>query len=106
MLTGTRDGDVLGDGTTPEARARPFEHMPPPGKYLAVFEGGDHMVFGGHEMRRAVTERDRDIRSDVKALTLSFWNAHLRDDRHALAWLQEGGARSILSKGDRYESKP
>jgi predicted dienelactone hydrolase len=106
MLTGTRDGDVMGDGTTPEARTKPFEHMPPPGKYLAVFEGGDHMVFGGHEMRRTVTARDRDIQSDVKALTLSFWNAHLRDDRDALAWLQEGGARSILSKDDRYESKP
>jgi len=28
----------------PEARTKPFEHMPPPGKYLAVFEGGDHHV--------------------------------------------------------------
>jgi len=106
MLTGTRDGDVLGDGTTPEARTKPFEHMPPPGKVLAVFEGGDHGVFGGHDMRRAVTARDREIRSDVKALTLAFWNAHLRNEPRSLTWLRDGGARSILSKGDRYETKP
>lgn len=106
MLTGTRDGDVLGDGTSPESRTKPFEYMPPPGKVLAVFDDGDHMVFGGHALRRAATARDREIQSDVKALTLAFWNAHLRDDRRALAWLQDGGARSILSKGDRYETKP
>ncbi len=105
LVTGTRDGDVIGDGTTPESRTRPFDHMPAPGKYLAVFEGGDHMVFGGHALRRAATARDGDIQADVKALTLAFWNAHLRGDGEARAWLEDGGARSLLSKGDRYDIK-
>jgi predicted dienelactone hydrolase len=105
LITGTRDGDVIGDGTTPESRAQPFAHMPGPGKYLAVFEGGDHRVFGGHILRRVSTDRDDAIRSGTKALTLAFWQAHLRGDAEAKAWLEDGGARAFLSKGDRYETR-
>jgi hypothetical protein len=80
--------------------------MPPPGKYLAVFEGGDHMVFGGHELRRAPTARDREIQAGVNALSLAFWNAYLKDDANARAWLEGAGAKAALSKGDRYEARP
>ena len=105
-ITGTRDGEVIGDGTVPADRTRPFENMPPPGKYLAVFDGGDHMVFGGHELRRVPTARDREIQAGVKALSLAFWDAHLKGDATAKAWLAGEGARSALAKGDRYEAKP
>jgi predicted dienelactone hydrolase len=106
LLTGTRDGDVIGDGTTPAARARVFDYLPPPDKYLAVFEGGDHGVFGGHALLRATSPRDVDIQSGVKALSLAFWDAHLRGDAPSAAWLGNGGAAALLSKGDRYETKP
>lgn len=105
-ITGTRDGDLIGDGMTPEARAKPFEHMPPPGKYLAVFEGGDHRVFGGQEMRGTATGRNARIQDDVKALSLAFWNAHLKRDASARAWLDGSGARSLLQPGDRFDAKP
>ncbi len=48
-ITGTRDGDVLERGTTPENRTQPFRFMPPPDKYLLVLDGADHMVFNGGE---------------------------------------------------------
>lgn len=105
-LTGTRDGDVIGDGTTPEARTRPFAAMPPPGKYLTVFEGGDHGVFGGHVLRRPSTARDGEIQGAVRAITLAFWDAWLKNDGAARAWLADGGARAVLHAGDRLEAKP
>jgi len=105
-VTGTRDGDVIGDGTTPEARTRPFAAMPPPGKYLAVFEGGDHGVFGGHVLRRPATARDGEIQGAVRAITLAFWDAWLKNDGAARAWLADGGARASLHAGDRLEAKP
>lgn len=100
-ITGSKDGEIMGDGTKAEDRTLPFEHMPAPDKYLAFFEGGDHMVFGGHNTR---TSLDRDIQEDVKALTLAFWNAYLKQDGKAKAWLK-GDARSILADKDTLRFK-
>jgi hypothetical protein len=80
--------------------------MPPPGKHLVVFDGGDHMVFGGHVLRRPATPRDAEIQEDVKAITLAFWDAYLKGDAGARDWLAGDGVRSILAAGDRYEARP
>jgi hypothetical protein len=69
------------------------------------FEGADHMVLGGHRMRRTPTELDRSVQSDVKSLTLAFWDAWLFDDAEAQAWLTDGrAARSLKTKAE-YSSK-
>jgi predicted dienelactone hydrolase len=111
-VTGTKDGEVLGDGTTVEHRTLPFQHMPAGDKYLLVFEGGDHIVFAGQGLtrRKSFTDRELDIQQDVRASTLAFWNAHLKGDSKARAWLgdkAEGAEsiRTILAANDRYEKK-
>lgn len=100
-VTGDEDGEILGDGTKPEDRTRPYQHMPAPDKYLAVFKGGDHTVFGGHNTR---SETDRRIQREVKSLTLAFWNAYLKDDSKAREWLKTGAEKS-LQAGDKYAFK-
>jgi predicted dienelactone hydrolase len=114
-VTGTKDGEVLGDGTTVEHRTLPFQHMPAGDKYLLVLDGGDHMIFGGQSgvRRKAFTDRELDIRQDVRAATLAFWNAYLKDDTAAKTWLGAAarstagavGVRAILAAADRYETK-
>ena len=108
-ITGSLDGEVLNDGTKPSDRELPFKSMAPGDKYLLVFEGGDHMVFGGHALggRRPKTARDDEIQLDVKAASLAFWNAYLRNDKAALAWLSVNDNRdslkSVLAANDRFE---
>jgi predicted dienelactone hydrolase len=114
-ITGTLDGAVLGDGTKPSDRELPFRHMAPGNKYLLVMDGGDHSVFGGHTLggRRSETARDQEIQADVKAASLAFWNAQLRNDAAASSWLtgataaevnlKNSGMRSSLNAADRYE---
>lgn len=106
-ITGTRDGSILGDGTRYEDRMKPYEHMPAGGKYLAVFDEGDHMVFGGHELggRRKETARDREIQQAVKAGTLAFWNATLRGDEAARQWLGADGFKATLQQRDTFAAK-
>ncbi len=109
-ITGTKDGSILDDGTRYEDRMLPYENMPAGGKYLVVFEGGDHMVFGGHDMvRRASTARDGEIQEGVKAATLAFWNTTLKNDEAAQQWLSAGlntpGFKSMLDARDVYASK-
>ncbi len=106
-ITGTKDGSILGDGTRYEDRMMPYEHMPAGRKYLVVFDAGDHMVFGGHELggRRKETPRDREIQRAVKAGTLAFWNATLRGDEAASQWLDAGGFKAVQQERDLFVSK-
>jgi predicted dienelactone hydrolase len=109
-VTGTKDGSVLDDKTTVEDRLVPYQKMPAGEKYLTVFEGGDHMVFGGHVLngRRPETPRDREIQTDVKAATLAFWNSTLKQDATAKKWLAsqaDDGFKSMLLAGDVFENK-
>lgn len=105
-ITGTRDGSILGDATRYEDRLLPYNNMPPGGKYLLSFRDGDHMVFGGHALgaRRAETARDRDIQTSVKAATLAFWNATLKQDGAEKNWLQQE-FKSMLVDGDTFAHK-
>ena len=98
-ITGTRDGDVLGTGTTRENRREPFRNMPPPDKYLLVLDGADHMAFNGGAGHAAT--RTANV---VRAVTLAFWDATLRQDPTARAWLA-GGASAVLAAGDHFERK-
>ncbi|MEO8386367.1 MAG: hypothetical protein ABI583_14055 [Betaproteobacteria bacterium] len=107
FITGTADGSILGDGTRPEQRRLPFEYMSAGQKYLAVFDAGDHMVFGGHGFgpRRPETARDKEIQLDVMAGTLAFWNATLKQDALARHWLEKGGFEARLDANDIFAAK-
>ena len=106
-ITGSEDGSILGDDTKPEDRRLPYANMQPGQKYLAVFDGGDHMVFGGHGfgMRRPETARDKKIQLDVMAGTLAFWNANLKQDAVARVWLDDGGYKATQVAKDIFEHK-
>ena len=109
-ITGTKDAAVMNDGTRAGDRLIPYQKMPAGEKYLTVFEGGDHMVFGGHKLegRRPETARDREIQADVKAGTQAFWDSTLKQDESAKKWLTSSdgsGFRSTLIAGDIFEYK-
>ena len=106
-ITGSADGSILGDGTLPEHRRLPFENMPTGQKYLAVFNEGDHMVFGGHgfSARRPETARDKKIQIDVMSGTLAFWNSTLKQDARARRWLEQGGFKATLGDTDIFDQK-
>ncbi|MCX7893041.1 MAG: hypothetical protein N2544_11830 [Burkholderiales bacterium] len=105
-ITGTRDGDVAGTGATPENRTLPFRHMSPPDKYLLVLEGADHMVFGGRPgLWRAASAEEAAQGRVVKAATLAFWDAYLKADGAARAWLAGGAFAAALGDAGRFDAK-
>ncbi len=109
-VTGSEDASILADSTKAEDRRLPFEHMPSGQKYLVVFDGGDHAVFGGSEFRqrRSGSSGDARIQTGVMAGTLAFWNAYLRQDDAAREWLnrlEPGGFKATLDAKDIYEQK-
>ncbi len=117
-VTGTIDGDVLGAGSNPKNRAALFDAQLAGDKFRVVFDGGDHAVFGGGDLRDAawlnrVTGENHEstpaatarvIREKTNALTLKFLDAYLRSDPKAKTWLLEN-AKSALGDAGEWSTK-
>ena len=103
LVTGTRDGDVMGTGATPENRRATFAALRPPDKYLLVLDGAEHMNFNGGE-RQNQGPRGQHYTSAVDAISLAYWNATLRGDPAARSWLASDTG-TVLAAGDVFSAK-
>lgn len=94
-LTGTEDSfTVRADEPAADVvagRQQPFAHVAGP-DMLVLLTGGDHMVFSGRqEVGGAPRPNDARHRQIILAASLAWWDAWLKDDPKALAWLRDGG---------------
>lgn len=109
MMSGTLDDSpFMGDAAI--AREQSFAQLALADRYLAIFEGGDHMVFAGSGEIFAGTQlhlpgttgdrsRDKEFQQHILTLSAAFLDAYLRDDKDAKAWLQSpDGAKASLAK--------
>ncbi len=107
-FTGTNDLNPLDKDQPASDRQLPFRHIPAPGQYLVVLNGGDHAVFGGEGGRK---RRGRDDSNDdafhrlIREMSVAYWDAYLMDDPAALAWLRDGGAAAELGQSASYEMR-
>ncbi len=92
-MTGTDDDSPL-EGFGYEHRLVVHEHAGHPEQYLKVLEDGDHMVYNGSRGKlKANPKRDEHERI-IKVASLAFWDAYLKDDDRAMAWMKEHYAGS------------
>lgn len=84
VVTGSNDGSRRTQNP-PEWRTDPWRLAAPGDKYLLFREGLDGGYGGIADAVATPTARD------VAALTLAFWDAHLRDDAAAQAYLRSSG---------------
>jgi predicted dienelactone hydrolase len=90
-LTGTLDGDVIGNGSTPERRRAVFDALPEGHKALLLLENADHMTFGGQNgrfmellRRNPATRKAQPLQHAlIAAITTDWWRAHLLGDAAA-----------------------
>jgi predicted dienelactone hydrolase len=80
----------------------PFERSPAGGKYLLVIEGATHVSFGG----RLVNIRGGgDPAALTKSVSLAFFDAYLKHDDEAKAWLDREGATQWLGTQGKLRRK-
>jgi predicted dienelactone hydrolase len=107
-MTGTKDGsplaEVRGEDFDPAQRTAPYEHIKAAGQYLLVLKDGDHMVFGGRR-RGGPAPLDAAQQALIVAGSLAFWDAHLKGEPGARAWLDTGGFAAMLGEGGTFERK-
>jgi predicted dienelactone hydrolase len=101
-MTGTADDSPIG-ATRARHRRLPFDYTRGADKYLITFSGADHMTFPGHKLQRLRGQGDSGYHRLICTSSTAFWQAYLKGDARALAWLADGGLQSVLSSRARVE---
>jgi hypothetical protein len=104
LMTGTRDTAPIGD-TDVASRLRVFPSLPPGDKYELVLAEAEHSAFGDRALPGDRFPRNPNHHRATLALSTAFWDACLRRDETARAWLRGSGARAVLEERDRFQFK-
>jgi len=112
-MTGTLDDSPIGDTKAAERRL-PFDHIQGADQYLVTFAGGDHMIFSGRPRRPASlgtrarqgdAGKDAQFQELIRTITTAYWDAYLKGDPHAKAWLAKEGCETFLGVNGKFERK-
>lgn len=104
LMTGTKDTAPIG-GETVEDRLKVYPALPPGSKYELVLWEAQHMAFVEREPRRGEAAPNPNHHRVILALSTAFWDAYLKDDAAARAWLEGDGPASVLEPQDRWQHK-
>jgi predicted dienelactone hydrolase len=104
LMTGTRDTAPIG-GQTVASRLAVFPSLRRGDKYELVLDGAEHSAFSDRALPGDREPRNPNHHRAILALSTAFWDAYLREDAAARAWLHGDGARSVLEAKDRWRMK-
>lgn len=104
LMTGTQDVVGMGMIDVPARRAV-YAALPPGGKYELVLEGARHLAFSDVDLPGLRGPRNPNHHRAITALSTAFWDAYLKGDRAAKAWLDGAGPRSLLERADAWQTK-
>ena len=102
-MTGTDDDSPL-EGFTYDQRLLVFNHSGDAPRYLLIKKGGDHMVYNGTRGKlgeNPLREKHEEI---IKLVSLAFWDAYLKDNKKALAWLTQRGLPHYIGAGGEFKA--
>lgn len=104
LMTGTKDTAPIGK-TDVASRLRVFPSLPPGDKYELVLHDAEHSAFSDRALPGDRAPRNANHHRAILALSTAFWDAYLRQDEAARAWLRGPGPRSVLEGPDRWQMK-
>lgn len=104
LMTGTHDTAMIAN-LTPEMRAKVFPALPPGGKYELILDGAEHSAFTERPLPGEKNGRNPNHHRVILALSTAFWDAYLKGDAEAKAWLDGTGPRTVLEERDRWQRK-
>jgi predicted dienelactone hydrolase len=102
LMTGTKDIAPIGPA---DVKSRlvvyPALHGVP--KYEVVLHNAEHSVFTDRALPGDREPRNPNHHRVILALSTAFWDAYLRGDAGALAWLNGPGPRSVMEPDDQWQ---
>lgn len=95
FMTGTDDDSPV-EGWDYTKRLVVHEYCGHPDKNLLVLKGGDHMVYNGSRGKLGKNPNRHRHEEIIKISALAYWDATLKNDKAAKAWLSGAGFQSWL----------
>ena len=102
LMTGTDDTSPIGNADV-ASRLLVFPDLPVGDKYELVLDGAEHSAFTERRLPGERLKRNPNHHRAILALSTAFWDAYLRQDAAALAWLKGDGPRGVLDAKDRWQ---
>jgi predicted dienelactone hydrolase len=102
LMTGTKDVAPIGNADV-KSRLAVYPSLKGAPKYEVVLENAEHSVFTDRALPGDREPRNPNHHRVILALSTAFWDAYLRDDAAALAWLNGSGPRSVLEADDQWQ---
>ena len=105
LMTGTKDSSPIGNSTV-ESRLEVFPALPKGDKYELVLFNAEHNAFGERRLPGEREKRNPNHHRAILALSTAFWDAYLKEDDEAKAWLKSDAVvNDILEDKDRWQKK-
>ena len=104
LMTGTHDVGLIG-GQTPESRRGVFPALPTGQKYELVLDQAEHSAFTDRALPGDAQPRNPNHHRVMLAVGTAFFDAYVKGDAEARAWLDGEGARALLEKNDVWQRK-
>ena len=108
LMTGTKDIARIGAmtiGGDLDSRLGVFPALPPGDKYELVLHDAEHGAFGERSLPNEGANRNPNHHRVILALSTAFWDAFLKGDAEARAWLNSESPRSVMEKDDKWQRK-
>ena len=104
LMTGTKDIAPVGVSDLKSRLAvYPALHGAP--KYQVVLNNAEHSAFTDRALPGDREPRNPNHHRVILALSTAFWDAYLRGDKDALAWINGAGPRSVMEAGDEWKAE-
>ncbi len=102
LMTGTKD--IAPDGHADmKSRLAVYPALQGAPKYEVVLHNAEHSVFTDRPLPGDHEPRNPNHHRVILALSTAFWDAYLRGNAEALAWLNGSGPRSVMEPADRWQ---
>jgi len=108
LMTGTKDVARIGSmtiGGDLDSRLGVYPALPPGDKYELVLKDAEHGAFSERALPGEGRQQNPNHHRAILALSTAFWDAFLKGDAEAKAWLNGETARSVLEKDDKWQMK-
>jgi len=101
-MTGTKDLAPIGNADM-KSRLPAYPALKSAPKYELVLHNAEHSVFTERGLPGDREPRNPNHHRVILALSTAFWDAYLRGDATALAWLNGNGPRSVMEAEDHWQ---
>ena len=102
LMTGTKDVAPIGK-TDVKSRLAVYPNLKGAPKYEVVLHTAEHSAFTDRALPGDREPRNPNHHRVILALSTAFWDAYLRGDTTALAWLNSNQPRSVMEAEDNWQ---